>query len=370
MSKIVERIARALGVPDLDGKLARLAPSDLQSLLLEVARARAAAVTPADLLAQLERAPLLAPSTADARVLHAFDDAALAAAPAFEAVALAPATPFGACRLLGGIDPANVLGTLRSAEVVADPTVGLALECARRRRDRAARAGRVRLCASHRCVRLQPVDAPGFSPHFALFALTTAARDAGSFTVETDALREHLAVYLRLFGELAARGFSLADPAVEISDNAIVRVLVERAGVDLGALRREVRPHLPGSGARFAAAHRLALPSDVDPDDAALAEFRGTPALARLRAVRERVFAPLARDFPGARLRFDLARLEGLGYYPGLCLRVAATAPSGMRAALADGGFVDWTQRLLSDAKERLLASGIGSELVCKLYRA
>ena len=34
---------------------------------------------------------------------------------------------------------------------------------------------------------------------------------------------------------------------------------------------------------------------------------------------------------------------------------------------LADGGVVDWTQQLLSNAKERLVISGIGSDRVCKL---
>jgi hypothetical protein len=37
---------------------------------------------------------------------------------------------------------------------------------------------------------------------------------------------------------------------------------------------------------------------------------------------------------------------------------------------LADGGFVDWTQRLLGDAKERLLVSGVGSDRVCTLRPA
>jgi hypothetical protein len=39
-------------------------------------------------------------------------------------------------------------------------------------------------------------------------------------------------------------------------------------------------------------------------------------------------------------------------------------AASGL-LELADGGAVDWTQKLLSDAKERLVISGIGSERVC-----
>jgi DNA invertase Pin-like site-specific DNA recombinase len=36
--------------------------------------------------------------------------------------------------------------------------------------------------------------------------------------------------------------------------------------------------------------------------------------------------------------------------------------------ALADGGFVNWTRRLLGDSKERLMTSAIGAELICRLF--
>lgn len=35
---------------------------------------------------------------------------------------------------------------------------------------------------------------------------------------------------------------------------------------------------------------------------------------------------------------------------------------------LIDGGFVDWTQKILSDRKERMLISAIGSEIWCKCF--
>jgi len=38
--------------------------------------------------------------------------------------------------------------------------------------------------------------------------------------------------------------------------------------------------------------------------------------------------------------------------------------------AVADGGFTDWTARLLQDKKERLMTSGIGTEFVCRRYWA
>jgi len=360
--KIRERIERELGAPGLTEKLAQLPASDLQSLLLEVVRIRPAATFS-------NETELLAPSSVEARELNRFDRVAFECATGFEALTLAPVTPAGIYRELGGIDTNNVLSTIRNVEVVADSTVGQMLECARRRRDPGSRATPVHLCSSHRCIRLQKLDFPGFTPHFQLFSLVSAGRDTGSFAFESDALRAHLGFYLRLFAALTPHGFRFADPIVEISDTEIAGALVDRAGIDREELRQSVRPHLPGSGERFALEHKLALPTDADLDGD-LADFAGTPAFARLRAVRDRVFPVLAQEFPAVRCRFNLSRLEGLGYYHGLCLRVGATAPDGTIAAPIDGGFVDWTQRVLHDRKERFLASGTGSEFICKKYRA
>jgi hypothetical protein len=84
--------------------------------------------------------------------------------------------------------------------------------------------------------------------------------------------------------------------------------------------------------------------------------------------VKADIIDVLQREFPEAQFRFNLARLEGLGYYGGLCLRISLLAPDGNRYPIIDGGFTDWTARLLQDRKERLLATGIGSEFVCLRY--
>src|SRR5262249_55002774 len=152
-----------------------------------------------------------------------FDRIAFECATGFEAITLSPVTPAGIYRELGGIDTNNVLSTIRNVELVADSTVGQMLECVRPRRDPETPARTIRLCNTHRNVPLQKLDLPGFTPHFQLFSLVTAGRDTGSFNFECDALRDHLACYLRLFGALTPHGFHFADPTVEISDTEIVR---------------------------------------------------------------------------------------------------------------------------------------------------
>jgi hypothetical protein len=257
--------------------------------------------------------------------------------------------------------------------VLGDSTPALALECARRRRNPARRVSDppVRLCASHRMVRLQPVDFPGYTAHFRLFALASAGRDTGSNTFEIQHLGEHIRFYLRLFRALNADGFRFTSPLVEISDLTIVEALLAAEGCSRDQVRKAVRAHIPGSSERFLAERGITLPSEVGDPAVELHNLSQHRAgVARLALLKQRLLDVLRTEFPEAICRFNLARLEGLGYYTGLCLRISPQAPDGARYPIVDGGFNNWTARLLEDNKERLLTTGIGSEFACRRYRA
>lgn len=310
--KIIARIARVLTESDaVEGLTRSLPATDLQSLMLHVYRERGARRTPAELLEQYERRAIVQSKSFDVRLLQEVERAAFEQAAAFEAVDLSPVAPLGINAVLGQIDQNNCLATVRSAEVLADPTTAKALECARRRR--AGDTGTIKLCARTKQLRLQPFNAPGASPHFNLFSLVTAGRDRGSLAFELESLREHLGLYLGFLRRLGALGFHIANVDIAVSDTARDEGRLERA--------------------------------------------------------RAEVLGPLAAEYPEATLRIDLTREQGRSYYSGLCLRIDAFNREGMRLNLADGGFTTWTQRLLSNAKERLLVSGMGIELLVKLFR-
>ncbi len=353
-SRILARIAAETGLPRLFPVLAEdHSGSDLQSLLLEVYKARASAIHGPELLEKASRA-LVAPSNVDARLLLEFDRAAFEVASGFEAIELSPVTPLGLNQGLGGIDQNNVLTTIRNAEVLGDSTPAMALECARRRKPGPRRdQPPVRLASSHRLIRLQPFDTPGFSPHFRLFALASAGRDTGSNAFEIRHLGEHIRFYLELYRALNTHGFQMTNPLVEVSDAAVTRALLEHAGVNVEELREPIRAHRPGGSERFLAERGVKLPDAVEDPGRELPEWMPRGRLERVRS----------------QFRFNLARLEGLTYYGGLCLRISPEAPDGNRCAVTDGGFTDWTARLLEDRKERFLASGIGTEFVCRRYR-
>ncbi len=358
-SKIVERIIAESEIPQLFSVLSKALPlSDLQSLPMEVYvyQARVAELREPDVKDRSGRA-LLAPSKIDARLLNQFDRIAFETAAEFEAIELSPVAPLGLTRVLGAIDQNNVLTTIRNAEVLGDATVALALECSRRRkRDSAA----VRLVSSHRAVRLQPFDLPGYVPHFRLLSMVSAGRDTGSHAFEIQHLGEHLRFYLRFFEALNANGFSLTAPLVEISDVQVTQALLATHGIRIEQLRDAIRAHRLGGSEQFLSERGIELPVDViDP----------SPDLGhRVGLVKTKLLDKLQEEFPEAQFRFNFARLEGLSYYSGLCLRISPTTSDGARYPIVDGGFTNWTARLLENKKERMLTSGIGSEFVCFRY--
>ncbi len=370
-SKIVDRILAETGVPKLFSVLAEELPlSDLQSLLLEVYQARSETLSEKDLVARAQRG-LMTPSKVDARLLHQFDQAAYHAAEGFEAVELSPMGPLGLNRVLGDVGQNNVLTTIRNAEVLGDATMAMALECARRRKG-ADNLTVVRLCNSQRLIRMQPFDLPGYVPHFRLFSMVSAGRDSGANAFEVEHLGEHVRFYLRLFDALNELGFRFGGSLVEISDPAITAALLESHGISQEQVRASIRAHRVGGSERFLAEHGVSLPDRVEDPVHELAEVAERHNLSgplhRLAALKDRI-AEILREFPGAQLRFNFARLEGLAYYNGPCLRISPAAPDGQRYPIVDGGFTTWTARLLQNQKERLLTTGIGTEFACVRYR-
>ena len=314
MDTIVERIEREAGVEDLASLLAeRLSPTDLQSLLLEVYRRRSARRKPADVLSDYESNRFVCPSSVSPGRLHSWEQTAFSALPSeFEPLALSPVCPLGTNSVIAGVDQNWAVTTARNTEVVSDATNVLALECAVRRR-RLLRADArstepVHLAASHRVLRAQRFEDPDAVTHFHLIALCSAGRDVGNFDFEVSA-----------FG-------------------------------------RQVRFYLESLRALFGPSATLYL---------SVTDFSGRHAEAWLW---DRLLSPAHLGFESVACTVDDSRASGKGYYRDLCFRVDATNRHGERFNLVDGGSVDWTQRLLSNAKERLFVSGIGGERLCSLF--
>ncbi len=314
MSDIIERIEGDARVPGLVSVLAdRLSATDLQSLLLEVHRRRSARRRPAEVLVSYQSDRFVQPSAVSPVRLAAWEVCAFTHLPAeIRPIALSPACPLGTCSAVASIHPDWTVTTIRNSEVVSDSTNVLALECALRRRSLLQREAKsvaaVHLAASHRLLRAQHYDSPEAVTHFSSFSLCSAGRDLGNLRFEISALDLHIRFYLR-----ALRAFL-------------------GAGIPL---------HL------------------------AVTDFGAVPATSMIES---QLLSPIQAEIPGVDGQVDDRRAGGRGYYSGLCFHIHASHPSGVRLELVDGGVVDWTARLLGNAKERLVISGMGSERLCSQF--
>ena len=294
-----ERVLAALAVG--------LPGADLTTLLLEVFRRRAERLSPAHVMHRYRTDRFVAPAAVSFAALRRTEDTMLGALPPdFDRLVLAPVLPLGAHTAVAGVDPRNVIATVRGTEVAADPTNGLALEAAARRARLLAGSARsaepVRLAASQRVTRAQPVSGPVSFAHFQLLGVVTAGRDTGSRSFE----RQHLAEQLTFAAQaLAALGLPRVTIAVTCLDD---------------------------SGQQVLAAVRSAL-----------------------------------AGWPGTTVTEAPERESGRAYYRGLCFKVFAARAGEEPLEVADGGFVDWTATLLANRKERLLISGYGVDRLAGL---
>jgi hypothetical protein len=299
--RALARVLREAGGQELLDRLAESLPgSDLTTLLLEVFRRRALRLSAADVMRRYGTDRFAMPGSVSFAALRRAEDTMLATLPAgFDVVTLAPVLPLGAHWVTGGVDPRNVVATIRGSEVAADPTNGLALEAAARRRRILGRSPRsaeaVRLAATQRVTRGQFVTGPVSFAHFQLLAMVTAGRDTGHQEFEQRHLTEHL--------RFAARGLA-------------------ECGVT----------HI-----------RLAITCLDDAGSRALLAVRDGLA-----------------GLPGVEVADAPERESSRAYYRGICFKVFAGTLDGDLLEIGDGGFVDWTARLLGSQKERLLISGHG----------
>ncbi|MGH2809129.1 MAG: hypothetical protein ACRDKT_17835 [Actinomycetota bacterium] len=304
--RLIRRIEREAGLSGLLDALTSLPATDLQSLLLAVYEQRATALTPSDVLRQYEENRFVAPSTTVSRKFHELDALALSLLDErYEWLDLSPVAPLGATAALGDLDQTRMVSTIRNTEVASDPTNVMALEAALRRRRNDAI---VRLATSQRVVRGQTFDHPLARQHFRLIALCSAGRDRGHHAFEFEALLEHLRFYLRFLAQAADIG---------------VRATTQRV---------------------------------------LLSAFSGD---ALVPILEREVSEPLRAEFE-IEVGFDQDREAARNYYDDIAFSVEVRGPEH-ELAIVDGGFVMWTQKLLGNNKERLLISGVGTELLASL---
>jgi hypothetical protein len=224
-NKAVERVWRALSAEVREALTVGMTPTDLQTLLLSVARARAQQVDAARLMRQWSEDRFVRPAAADPRRLAVLDALLWQHLPAqFEGVVLAPVAPLGTCAAVAGVDQNRIVSTVRGTEVVSDPTNALAIEAAQRRR---RTNDDIHVVACHRVLRGQRFHDPDAAAHFELLALVSSGRDRGAHSTELGFLQLHLRTWSTLLDEtLGADAYAME--FTTFGDQQLKELITER----------------------------------------------------------------------------------------------------------------------------------------------
>jgi hypothetical protein len=300
----LDRVAAEIGGMGVVDRLAALSGSDFASVMLEVVRRRAARETPASVLRRYGHDRFVRPGGTPWRSGRRVEDILLGALPPdVEVVTLAPLAPLGTHSVLATVSQHKVVTAVRACEVAADPTNALALEAAARRTEKPGNASG---------------NAPGTVRLAAVQRVTRAQRFPAGWSA-----------HFGLFAMVTAGRDEGSSRFEEAALGGHLRVAV-------GGLRA------------------AGLPVEI--------------ALTPLSEAGERIAAATTAELAAAPAGIvtDRDRTSGRGYYRDLCFKVNALV-NGVPEEIGDGGFTDWTARLLANRKERLLISGYGVDRLAAL---
>ena len=369
----IERIIERVGFKDIVDVLSKkLSWSDLYTLLLHVMEKKTKLVIPADVMKNHVRNRLSAAAPVCPKELLRLDRVLFdMLPPCFSPTELSPVISAGANTSLTSVSPKVILSTIRNVEVVADPTMALALECAREREplSKTKDGGEdVHLAASHRTMRLQAfATESGFTAHFRAFALASSGKDRGHNQLELSSLERHLEFMLS-FLSIARQimGYETHNVAVGISNIRIMEKLMADGIIDRAEASRRTQDALFKPFEKYS----VSMPGEIPSMNLLSVQNEGLrPHLEYLQIAELRVVQALRKKYPEVRFYFDLERCAGMGYYSDICYKLTAENSKGVTYPLADGGASNWTQRLLQNKKERFFSGGFGSELFCRMFR-
>jgi len=307
MTNISNLVAKRAGYPRLLDDLSKnISASELNSLLLELFRIRAKKVTPAVLLRQFEKNRFAAPSKVDTISFNEFE---------LRCLKLAKSKGFSPITL----SPLAPFGTCSAVGFVDQNNVVTALRGTEVVSDatnvfamlianelkRKSEYGIRKYAATHRHVRSQALLNPVFTPHFGIFCLATGGFDTGSFSFELEQLMDHITIHLSLF----SNEFDLK------KERLLLRLYLKEEN---GIFHQKLE--------------------------------------ARIKTVNNEVDVTIEEQLnPG-------------DYYKFLQFKFFIQR-NGHEINLSDGGFVDWTQKLIPNKKHRMIISGVGTELIHKMNR-
>ena len=304
--KIGNKIAERTGNNNLIDQLVALSGADYNSLMLEVFARRAKLLTAPELLKQYEQNRFVQPAETD--LIHLLEQSLATLTclrgHGFVPLQVSPLSQLGTCSVVATVSQDKVVSALRNCEVLADATNALALHISSLKKNQKA---------------------------------TPAAEHLKYCTVQRHVRAQ----------ELKVKGFS---------PHFTIGCLVS-SGIDTGNFAFE----------KQALGDHLKALGDVLTNvfNTGKVRFRLQQREGYSTHFIPAVLQHLHKSFPALDVTVD-EKAGSNNYYKGLQFKADITVKHGT-FEIADGGFVDWTQQLLNNKKERFFIAGFGLELLNKM---
>ena len=311
-SDVTRKLLEKLGHPELLLLLTKgLSGTELNTLLLDVIRDKTTSMSAPELFKKYQLNRFVKP--ADLPVLELkkteFELLTLFKNHLFEPIELSPVSVLGSCSVVASVDQNKILSALRGTEALADATNAMALHiCDLKKRKLWVpnqSAQKLRLGTIQRHVRTQSITAAGFTPHFKVGCFVTSGIDSGAFTFEKESLFEQLQLLHAIYKDYYG--------VQKIS----FRFLCRSGYPDPLRLANEVKDHIVRHKGQF----EIEIVENPEKET---------------------------------------------NYYKGLQYKTDIMCKNEI-FEIADGGFVDWTQQILQNKKERFLIGGIGFEFMFRV---
>ena len=305
MSNISNLFAAKMGYTNLFEELSEKIPaSELNTLLLELFRTRAKKVKPAELLRQFEKNRFASPSEVDTINFKEFELRCLKLA---KNKGFVPIT----------LSPLAPFGTCSVVAFVDQNNIVTALRGTEVVSDatnvfallmakelkKTKDNEPLKYAATHRHVRSQALSNPAFTAHFGIFCLATGGVDTGSFSFELDQLLDHVTIHLAVY----SNEFDLS------KERLLLKIFLKEKNE---IFQQKLKDRMKNMNDSMV----IQIERQVDPGN----------------------------YYKLVQFKFFLVR-------------------NGQEINLSDGGFVDWTQKLIPNKKHRLIISGVGTELIHKM---
>ena len=283
-----------------------LSGTELNSLLLEVFARRSKKLAASELLRQYQTNRFVVPAETNYLTLLEKTAETLRTFErhGFLAQHLSPLVPIGTCSAMGVVDQDKVVSALRGTEVLADATNALALYVCSQRKKKEVFISR--------------------NEHIKYCA---SQRHVRAQVVNIKGYSPHFSIGCLVSAGVDTGNFSFERKALTEHFSANADVLKSVFGIPVKYFKLQKRSAYPD---RFL----------------------------------ETLLIHLREHNLHWEIRVDANAMPN-NYYQGLQFKVIIEL-AGREFEIADGGFVDWTQKLLSNRKERFCISGFGLELLIK----